>query len=228
MEFHPSGAHAGAGWFLVHLRIKSSSPDTSCHILGRRSASRLGGRQSCTRRVMRIIPVGASISQAWADRRGIAFRRPDRQGGVTSGLLNAVVAEELPGPGTVFLGVEWRFLKARRRRNHRPPLHRAAAGGRCRIAAASISRSHLPKEVICLEAHYCPLLAHCSPASRRAGCPPNSWGDAASRASARQAPSAGAPPAQPRQGGQRQAHQCQRCRLRRRNAGDREPADRYG
>jgi len=34
------------------------------------------------------------------------------QGGVTSGLLNAVVAEDLPGPGTVFLGVEWRFLKA--------------------------------------------------------------------------------------------------------------------
>lgn len=25
------------------------------------------------------------------------------QGGVTSGLLNAVVAEKLPGPGTVFL-----------------------------------------------------------------------------------------------------------------------------
>lgn len=34
------------------------------------------------------------------------------QGGVTSGLLNAIVAEDLPGPGTVFLGVEWRFVKA--------------------------------------------------------------------------------------------------------------------
>ncbi len=34
------------------------------------------------------------------------------QGGVTSGLLNAVVAEDLPGPGTVFLGVEWKFVKA--------------------------------------------------------------------------------------------------------------------
>lgn len=34
------------------------------------------------------------------------------QGGVTSGLLNAVVAEDLPGPGTVFLGVEWSFVKA--------------------------------------------------------------------------------------------------------------------
>src|SRR5215213_2772175 len=29
------------------------------------------------------------------------------QGGVTSGLLNAVVAEDLPGPGTVFLHVAW-------------------------------------------------------------------------------------------------------------------------
>ena len=32
------------------------------------------------------------------------------QGGVTSGLLNAVVAEELPGPGSVFLEVSWQFL----------------------------------------------------------------------------------------------------------------------
>ncbi len=31
------------------------------------------------------------------------------QGGVTSGLLNAVVAEDLPGPGSVFLHVEWDF-----------------------------------------------------------------------------------------------------------------------
>jgi acyl dehydratase len=33
------------------------------------------------------------------------------QGGVTSGLLNAVVAEQLPGPGSVFLHVDWRFLQ---------------------------------------------------------------------------------------------------------------------
>jgi acyl dehydratase len=32
------------------------------------------------------------------------------QGGVTSGLLNALVAEQLPGPGSVFLQVDWRFL----------------------------------------------------------------------------------------------------------------------
>lgn len=34
------------------------------------------------------------------------------QGGVTSGILNALVAEDLPGPGTVFLGCEWKFVKA--------------------------------------------------------------------------------------------------------------------
>ena len=31
------------------------------------------------------------------------------QGGITSGLLNAVVAEDLPGPGSVFLHMEWDF-----------------------------------------------------------------------------------------------------------------------
>jgi acyl dehydratase len=31
------------------------------------------------------------------------------QGGVTSGLLNAVVAEDLPGPGSVFLHIDWSF-----------------------------------------------------------------------------------------------------------------------
>jgi acyl dehydratase len=34
------------------------------------------------------------------------------QGGVTTGLMNAVVAEDLPGPGTVFLETNWRFVKA--------------------------------------------------------------------------------------------------------------------
>jgi acyl dehydratase len=32
------------------------------------------------------------------------------QGGVTTAILNAVVAEWLPGPGTVFLNVDWNFL----------------------------------------------------------------------------------------------------------------------
>ena len=34
------------------------------------------------------------------------------QGGITSGILNAIVAEDLPGPGTVFLGTELKFVKA--------------------------------------------------------------------------------------------------------------------
>lgn len=34
------------------------------------------------------------------------------QGGVTTDLLNAVVAEDLPGPGTVFPETNWRFVKA--------------------------------------------------------------------------------------------------------------------
>jgi acyl dehydratase len=40
------------------------------------------------------------------------FGRLIVQGGVTSGILNALVAEDLPGPGTVFLGVEWKFVRA--------------------------------------------------------------------------------------------------------------------
>jgi acyl dehydratase len=32
------------------------------------------------------------------------------QGGVTTGLLNALVAEDLPGPGSVFLETRWRYL----------------------------------------------------------------------------------------------------------------------
>jgi acyl dehydratase len=34
------------------------------------------------------------------------------QGGITTGLLNAVVAEDLPGPGSVFLHVDWNFRAA--------------------------------------------------------------------------------------------------------------------
>jgi len=37
------------------------------------------------------------------------FGRIVVQGGVTSSILNAVVAEKLPGPGTVFLHVDWNF-----------------------------------------------------------------------------------------------------------------------
>ena len=47
---------------------------------------------------------------------GLAERSPFGglivQGGVTTGLLNAVVAEDLPGPGSVFLETNWKFVKA--------------------------------------------------------------------------------------------------------------------
>tara|TARA_R100000655_G_scaffold56293_2_gene94455 strand:+ start:168 stop:623 length:456 start_codon:yes stop_codon:yes gene_type:complete len=41
-----------------------------------------------------------------------AFGKLIVQGGVTTGILNAVVAEDLPGPGTVFLNTNLNFLKA--------------------------------------------------------------------------------------------------------------------
>jgi acyl dehydratase len=32
------------------------------------------------------------------------------QGGISTAILNAVVAEQIPGPGSVFLEVNWKFL----------------------------------------------------------------------------------------------------------------------
>ncbi len=37
------------------------------------------------------------------------FGRPVVQGGLTTGLLHALVAMDLPGPGTVFLSQDWKF-----------------------------------------------------------------------------------------------------------------------
>jgi len=37
------------------------------------------------------------------------FQRPTVQGGLTTGLLHALVSTDLPGPGTVFLSQHWRF-----------------------------------------------------------------------------------------------------------------------
>lgn len=39
------------------------------------------------------------------------FGRPVVHGGLTSGILNALVAEDMPGPGTVFMSMELKFLK---------------------------------------------------------------------------------------------------------------------
>ena len=46
------------------------------------------------------------------DPRYAAARRPGRlivHGGITAGLFNALVAQELPGPGSVFLHQEWDY-----------------------------------------------------------------------------------------------------------------------
>ncbi|MDH3497690.1 MAG: MaoC family dehydratase [Gemmatimonadota bacterium] len=40
---------------------------------------------------------------------GTKFGRLVVQGGLTTGLLHALVAMDLPGPGTVFLSQHWRF-----------------------------------------------------------------------------------------------------------------------
>jgi acyl dehydratase len=44
--------------------------------------------------------------------RASVFGRLIVQGGIISGLLNALVAKDLPGPGTVFLAVAWSFVRA--------------------------------------------------------------------------------------------------------------------
>ncbi len=37
------------------------------------------------------------------------FGRLVAQGGITTGVLHALVAEDMPGPGTVFLSQDWKF-----------------------------------------------------------------------------------------------------------------------
>ena len=38
------------------------------------------------------------------------FKRLMAQGGITTGLLHALVAMNMPGPGTVFVSQSWRFI----------------------------------------------------------------------------------------------------------------------
>ncbi|MDX1521214.1 MAG: MaoC family dehydratase, partial [Anaerolineae bacterium] len=40
---------------------------------------------------------------------GTTFKRLTVQGGLTTGLVHALVATDLPGPGTVFMNQNWRF-----------------------------------------------------------------------------------------------------------------------
>jgi acyl dehydratase len=83
----------------------------------RRGAPKVGASATLTRVVTRHDI--AAFAGMTGDRNPIHFDdvlasatqlgRPVVQGGVSSGLLNALVATHLPGPGTVFLGVRWRF-----------------------------------------------------------------------------------------------------------------------
>lgn len=41
---------------------------------------------------------------------GTKFGRLVVQGGLTTGLLHALVAMDMPGPGTVFLSQDWKFI----------------------------------------------------------------------------------------------------------------------
>lgn len=41
--------------------------------------------------------------------RGTKFGRLVVQGGITTGILHALVAMDMPGPGTVFLSQDWKF-----------------------------------------------------------------------------------------------------------------------
>jgi acyl dehydratase len=84
----------------------------------RRGAPRVGQTAERSRRVeARDIQLFTEIS---GDRNPLHYDRAAAeasrfgeivvQGGVTSAILNAVVAEDLPGPGTVFLQVDWKFV----------------------------------------------------------------------------------------------------------------------
>ena len=42
--------------------------------------------------------------------RGTKFGRLVAQGGLTTGILHALVAMDMPGPGTVFLSQNWKFV----------------------------------------------------------------------------------------------------------------------
>ena len=42
----------------------------------------------------------------------LGFPAPIVQGGVITGIFNAIVAHQLPGPGSVFLNVNWNFRHA--------------------------------------------------------------------------------------------------------------------
>jgi acyl dehydratase len=84
---------------------------------GKPAVGAVAERQRTTRAedIMRFSEMSGDFNPLHYDEamaKASVFARIIVQGGVTTGLLNATVAEDLPGPGTVFLGVEWKFVKA--------------------------------------------------------------------------------------------------------------------
>ena len=83
-----------------------------------RGAPRPGDRAAMSRRVeaddiRRFTELSGDRNPLHYDERAARASRFGEiivQGGLTSAILNAVVAERLPGPGTVFLNVNWNFL----------------------------------------------------------------------------------------------------------------------
>ena len=66
------------------------------------------------------------------------FGRLTAQGGIATGLLHALVAEDMPGPGTVFLSQNWKFTA---------PTYI----GDTIVATAEVSSVHLEKPVCSLD-----------------------------------------------------------------------------
>ncbi len=95
----------------------SSDPDAPCNDTWPRGAPEVG---QCARRsrevrkedILRFTEISGDRNPLHYDAAlasSTKFGEIIVQGGVTSAILNAVVAEDLPGPGTVFLHVDWNF-----------------------------------------------------------------------------------------------------------------------
>ncbi len=90
---------------------------TGAAVVWRRGAPKVGERAERSRLVRpeyiglftEISGDGNPLHYDEAAARASRFGEIVVQGGVTSSILNAVVAEDLPGPGTVFLHVDWKF-----------------------------------------------------------------------------------------------------------------------
>ena len=102
----------------AHPRGTPADPGPSGASAWRHGAPKVGDRASMSRVVqesdiVRFTEISGDLNQVHYDAALAARTRFGGivvQGGVTTAILNGVVAQELPGPGTVFLETSWRFL----------------------------------------------------------------------------------------------------------------------